>query len=140
MTAKKKKRSKLASMLLLKCPGCGEESLFNNPNTYSLKDLGGTKKVCERCKTNLHPEPGFYFGAAYAAWGLVVALWVSVLVALKVLDAVGVIEFGFLTHPKTFLWVGLLINIIVFPYLFRLSRSMWAHFFIKEKSDESKKD
>jgi hypothetical protein len=128
-----KKRSKIVSMLLLKCPGCGEESLFHNPHTYSLKDLGGTKKVCDRCGTNLHPEPGFYFGAAYAAWGLVVAMWVSVLVALKVLDALGVIEFGFLTHPKTFLWIGLLVNILVFPYLFRLSRSMWAHFFIKDK-------
>lgn len=136
MSERKKKKSQLVSMLLLKCPGCNEESIFNNPNTYSLRDIGGTKTKCNRCGTNLYPEPGFYFGAAYAAWGLVVALWVSVLVALKVLDAIGVIEFGFLTHPKTFLGVGLVINILVFPYLFRLSRSMWAHFFIKEKKDE----
>jgi len=105
--------------------------MFKNPSTFQLKDLGEIKERCEKCGTNLHPEPGFYFGAAYVAWGLVVALWVSVLVALKVLDAIHLIEFGFLTHPKTFLITGLLLNILVFPYLFRLSRSIWAHMFIK---------
>jgi hypothetical protein len=66
------------------------------------------------------------------SWGLTVALWVSVLVALKVLDAIGWIEFGFLTHPVTFLSVGMAATVVVFPYLFRLSRSVWAHMFIKK--------
>ncbi|MEY3399336.1 MAG: hypothetical protein RL220_1930 [Bacteroidota bacterium] len=134
-----KKQSKTNSMLRLKCPSCGESDLFNNPNTYQLKDLGGMKEYCDHCGVHLRPEPGFYFGAAYVAWGLVVALWISVLVALKVLGAIGVIEFGFLTHPGTFLITGLIANIAVFPYLFRLSRSMWAHFFIKETDAPAKK-
>lgn len=107
--------------------------MFVNPNTYSLKKLGEHKRVCDHCGADLQPEPGFYFGAAYVSWALTVALWVSVLVALKVFDALGWIEFGFLTHPILFLGSGIIVSIILFPYMFRLSRSIWAHFFIKPK-------
>jgi len=68
-----------------------------------------------------------------AYWGLTVALWVSVLVALKVFDAMGWIEFGFLTHPVTFLSTGLAATVVLFPYLFRVSRSIWAFMFIRKK-------
>ena len=48
-------------------------------------------------------EPGFYFGASYVSYALTVALWVAVVVALLTFDAIGLIEYGFLTHPVTFL-------------------------------------
>lgn len=121
----------IGSMLSLRCPGCREASLFVNPNTYSFQKLGENKEHCDVCGADLQPEPGFYFGAAYVSYALIVALWVSVLVALKVFDALGWIEFGFLTHPITFLTTGIVCNALAFPYLFRLSRSIWAHFFIR---------
>ncbi len=119
------------SIITLKCPHCNEVSMFENPSIYTWNKIGQTKRVCSHCQTNLVPETGFYFGAAYVSWGLTVAMWVSLLIALKVLDALGWIEFAFLTHPKTFLFSGIGLTLILFPYLFRLSRSMWAHFFIK---------
>jgi len=85
------------------------------------------KLQCPHCKES----HGFYFGAAYVSWGLTVATWVAVLVALKVLNALGWIEFGFLTHPITFLLSGILVSALIFPYMYRLSRVMWAHMFIK---------
>ncbi len=127
------RKSLFTSMVTLQCPQCRTTHLYENPNTYSMKKLGVIKKNCDNCQTDLQPEPGFYFGAAYVSWALTVALWVSVLVALKVFDALGWIEFAFLTHPKTFLISGIVISIITFPYMFRLSRSIWAHFFIKPK-------
>lgn len=120
-------------MMTLQCPQCRESHLFENPNTYSLQKLGVNKKVCDRCGADLQPEPGFYFGAAYVSWALTVALWVSVLIVLYILDALGWIEFAFLTHPVTFLASGVATSIVLFPYMFRLSRSMWAHLFIKPK-------
>lgn len=132
----KKKKSTLTSMLTLQCPQCRESHLFENPKTYSLVKLGTTKKHCDKCGVDLQPEPGFYFGAAYVSWALTVAQWVSVLVALKVFAAWGWIEFSFLTHPGTFLITGIVVSIILFPYMFRLSRSMWAHFFIKPVSED----
>ncbi len=93
--------------------------------------MGEVKEKCGTCGTNLKPETGFYFGAAYVSWGLTVALWVTILVSLKVLDSIGLIEFGFLTHPVTFLTTGVIATLVLFPFLLRFSRSMWAHFFIK---------
>lgn len=121
----------MRSSFLLRCPHCHQSSLFVNPSVYTWTKIGEMKKECDKCHTNFNNEVGFYFGAAYVSYALTVALWVSILVALKVFDALGWIEFGFLTHPVMFLSIGILATAILFPYLFRLSRSIWAHFFIK---------
>ncbi len=125
-------KSRIAGMLTHQCPVCRESSIYVNPRVYTFIDLGKMHASCPVCKTNLVPETGFYFGAAYVSWGLTVALWVSVLVALKVLDALGWIEFGFLTHPATFLTVGMVATIVFFPYMFRVSRGIWAYMFVKK--------
>ncbi|MFM2200902.1 MAG: hypothetical protein RL040_102 [Bacteroidota bacterium] len=125
-------KSAFGAMLTHTCPVCRKASIFKNPAAYTFVELGKMHSECPECKTNFVPETGFYFGAAYVSWALTVALWVSVLVALKALDAIDLIEFGFLTHPVTFLTTGMVATILVFPYLFRLSRSIWAHMFIKK--------
>ncbi len=121
----------LGKVLKMKCPHCGKGHLFENESIFSLKKLGRVKSECSECKTDFNPEPGFYFGAAYVSWALTVAMWVAILVALKVFNAMGLIEFGFLTHPKTFLITGFGFTLLLFPYLFQLSRSIWAYWFIK---------
>ncbi len=132
----KQEKSLIGSMFTLQCPHCREVSMYENPNTYSLKKLGKNHKFCTRCGVDLQPEPGFYFGAAYVSWALTVATWVSVLVALNLFDAFGWITFSFFTHPVTFLLSGILVSLVLFPYLFRLSRSIWAHFFIPYRKGE----
>ena len=127
----------VGAMLTHQCPVCREVSIYKNPRVYTFIDLGVMHKECPSCHTNLVPETGFYFGAAYVSWALTVALWVSVLVALKAFDAFGWIEFGFLTHPVTFLTSGMVATLILFPYLFRLSRSIWAFMFIKVEKREN---
>ena len=124
-------KSALGAMLTHQCPVCRGTSIYRNPRVYTFVDLGGMHTQCPRCQANLVPETGFYFGAAYVSWALTVALWVSILVVLKVLDALGWIEFGFLTHPITFLGTGIVSTVVFFPYLFRLSRSIWAFMFVK---------
>ncbi len=121
----------LRSSLLLRCPHCHQSSLFTNPKVYTWTQIGEMKNSCEKCNTSFNNEVGFYFGAAYVSYALTVALWVSILVALKVFNVFGWIEFGFLTHPVLFLSVGIVATAVFFPYIFRLSRSIWAHFFIK---------
>lgn len=128
-----KERNSFVAMLRLECPVCKQSSLYKNPRIYTFINVGEMHRECPVCRTNLVPETGFYFGAAYVSWGLTVALWVSILVALKILDALGWIEFGFLTHPVTFLTTGLVATIVIFPYLFRVSRSIWAYMFIGKK-------
>jgi len=105
--------------------------MYENPTLYTFNNLGGSKKKCDVCATNLVPEPGFYFGAAYVNWALTVVLWVSILVALKTINALGWIDYGFLTHPEKLIFSGIALTLVAFPYMFRLSRSVWAHLFIK---------
>lgn len=126
-----KEMGMLRSSLLLRCPHCHQSSLFVNPKVYTWTQIGDMKNNCDNCQMSFRNEVGFYFGAAYVSYGLTVALWVTILVALKVFDALGWIEFGFLTHPVMFLSIGIIATAIMFPYLFRVSRSIWAHFFIK---------
>jgi hypothetical protein len=124
-------KTALGKVVKMKCPHCGKGHLFANESAFSFSKLGQVKSECLECGTNFNPEPGFYFGAAYVSWALTVAMWVAILVGLKFFDALGLIEFGFLTHPKTFLLTGIGCTLVLFPYLFKLSRSIWAFMFIK---------
>ena len=126
-----KKKTQLGSIVGLRCPHCHATSMFENPSTYSFKDLGPVKEKCDECGTNLKPESGFYFGAAYASYGITVAMWISIVVILKTLDAFGIIQYAFLSNPLTLLVTGIVCTLVFFPYIFRLSRSIWAHMFIK---------
>lgn len=77
-------------------------------------------------------EPGFYFGAAYVSYGLTVALWIAVLVALMTFGKLGWIHFTrFLEQPKTYLISGIATLLILLPPLQRLSRSIWIHMFVR---------
>jgi hypothetical protein len=127
----------LKATLTFQCPACRKDSMYENPSLYTWSKIGKTKKNCSHCNTDLQPEPGFYFGAAYVSWGLTVATWVAVLVALKTFALIGWIEFAFLTHPITFLITGVITSLVIFPYMFRLSRSIWSHWFIPFKEEEA---
>jgi hypothetical protein len=126
-----KKENTLLSALTFKCPHCRRTSLYVNPSLYTFNRLGDMKQTCEVCHTNLKPEPGFYFGAAYVAWALTIIMWFSLFVMLRVMDALEWIEFGFTTHPTLFIAAGIVATLLLFPYMFRLSRSIWAYFFIR---------
>ncbi len=79
-------------------------------------------------------EPGFYFGASYVSYALTVALWVAVVVALLTFDAIGLIEYGFLTHPMTFLGTGITLLLLLVPIIFRVSRSIWLAVFTEPRA------
>ena len=88
---------------------------------------------CPVCGENFKREPGFYFGAAYVSYALTVALWVSVVVALIVFDAIGLISYGFFENPVVTIVAGIAALVILLPVLFRLSRSLWIHMFVNRE-------
>lgn len=88
-------------------------------------------KKCDHCGQNFEPEPGFYFGAAYVSYGLTVALWVSLFVALVVFDSWGLISFSFEDDPILLMGLGIGLLVVLLPLLYRLSRSIWISMFVK---------
>ena len=125
--------SKFRSLLLCKCPQCQIGDLFLEKNAYRLRHMTKMHANCPQCNEDFQREPGFYFGAAYVSYGLTVALWVAVLVALTTFNAIGWIEFGFYTHVVTFLTVGITCLLLLLPLVYRISRSIWIRMFVKAK-------
>lgn len=119
------KISKFQAIFRNKCPKCHDGNLFEKNNPYkNITSMGAMPKRCSVCNMNFHPEPGFYFGAAYISYGLTTGLIILVV-------AIGLI-LG-LRDIKIFIVLVLTSAIISTPLLFRWSRSIWIHIFAKLK-------
>ncbi len=125
------KKTYLGSVIFNKCPKCRTGNLFTHKGAFRIKGLTDFNDSCSKCGENFKREPGFYFGASYVSYGLTVAIWVAVYVALKTLDALGVISYDFFENPWTFMITGLITVLVLFPAIYRLSRSFWISFFVK---------
>jgi uncharacterized protein (DUF983 family) len=119
------KGSKLYSIFRMKCPHCAEGEFFKSRNPYNLRKAGECHDSCSVCGRKFSKEPGFYYGAMYVAYALGVALFVAIFVAIYVI------------YPEaTTEWYigGVSAGIVVAgPYIYALSKIMWAHMFFSYK-------
>ncbi len=115
------KGTKLYSILMMKCAKCHEGDLFCDRNPYHLRQLFRMYDKCPVCGQKYQPEPGFWFGAMYVSYALNVAIWITLFVAI----------YTFVTlYWVYFLSIGVLVDLVLVPVTFRLSRSIWMNFFI----------
>ena len=130
-----KKRSKLYSILKLKCPKCREGNLFLTKNPYDLKNFDKMPKRCPVCGTDFERESGFYWGAMMISHANTTAL--AVIVHL-------IIHHYYGWQPLPFLIVFLILLIALITIIFRTSRAIWINFFVKYDSNfkrvEAKKE
>lgn len=119
------KGSKLYAVLKFKCPHCHEGEFFVDRNPYNLMRAGDIHEHCSVCHRRYQPEPGFYFGAMYVAYGLAVATLVTAYVATIVL------------YPGASTGVAvavLLVSLLLLtPLLYALSKTIYAAMFISYK-------
>jgi hypothetical protein len=118
-------RSKLFSIFKFKCAHCHEGEFFVDRNPYNLARVGDLLECCPVCHRKYTPEPGFFFGAMYVSYALGVALFVTIYVAIAVL------------YPEAPIWLyisSILGSLFLFgPYLYALSKSIWANLFFNYK-------
>ncbi len=133
------KNSAIVSILRLRCPKCHDGRLFKTKSSYT-KGMAEMNHSCPTCGEDFDREPGFYYGAAYVSYGVTVALWIALFVALTVFDAIGLMSFSFEDDPILFIVLGISLLLILLPLLYRVSRSIWIHIFVKydPKARESK--
>lgn len=115
------KGSKLYSIFTMKCPRCQEGEFFED-HPYNLSKAGDIHEHCPKCGLKYSKEPGFYYGAMYVAYALGVALFVTIWVSANL----------FFENVPIGWQIGTIIfsSIALAPYLYALSKIIWANFFI----------
>ena len=115
------KGSKLYSIFTGACPKCHEESMYFNKNPYALTETLKIREKCSHCNTKYRLEPSFFFGAMYVSYGVGVAFAVAAFVISHLI-------FGF--NLMTSFIVIVIILILTYPIIMRLSRNIWINMFM----------
>jgi uncharacterized protein (DUF983 family) len=118
------------AILSMKCPRCNEGDLFINRSPFPLSQLHKMPDHCSACGLKFNPEPGFYTGAMYVSYAMNIALFITAFFTFYI--GLNVSVFSFL--------MGYGITLLVLsPYLFRYSRTLFIHLFYsyepKDKQD-----
>jgi uncharacterized protein (DUF983 family) len=115
-------RSVLYSLVNAKCPRCREGNMFPKGTLYSAK-FADMNDHCPCCGQDLEQEPGYYYGAMYVSFGFNVGIF---LVSLLILAQ-------FVEEITLSMITGLVLAVVVgfLPIIFRLSRAIWIHIFIR---------
>jgi uncharacterized protein (DUF983 family) len=122
-----KKGSKVNSILTGSCPKCQNENMYVDSNPYHLGNVLKMHENCSHCGLKYQIEPSFFYGAMYVSYALGVALFVTIWVSCN------------LWFPSFGAWtqIGLVtfFTVVLSPYLFALSKIIYANFFIHYKAD-----
>ena len=115
--------TKLSAILKLKCPACWQGNLFvkeGSPLSFNF-DM---HQRCPHCNENLVREPGFYFGAMFISY---------ILSGFFSLFVVGTLIIFFKVNWESAMGVLAVVLIALYAYLYKISRSIWIHFFVSKK-------
>jgi uncharacterized protein (DUF983 family) len=124
------KGSRLFSIFKMKCPRCHEGEFFIS-HPYDLKKAGDIHQNCSNCGLKYSKEPGFYYGAMYVSYALGVALFVTLWTSFNL----------FFPSVSVGIQITTIISltILLTPYLYALSKIIWANLFIKYEHNRQSK-
>ena len=98
-----------------KCPRCHRGNLF----ITSVLDIRGFYKMhrhCPVCEQTFEPEPGFYYGAMFISYGILVIMSILTWITLF---------FTFRPAFEVYVIVILILNVLLLPFIFRYSRTLY---------------
>lgn len=112
----------LYSTLWNKCPKCHKGDVFITSNAYNLKEFDKMYVNCPCCNELYEREPGYFYGAMYVSYGLMVG-WFILTWAVNTF----IVEAG-----TTAYLIFLSATVVLFtPLTFRFSRLLWMNMFTK---------
>ena len=120
------KGRKVYSILRFKCPHCHEGQFLKGKHPYDLRYVGDLLEACSVCKRTYIKEPGFYYGATYIAYGLAVA-------TAMLTYGIGCLIFPNEQDIMPRLAFMAALILVLGPYLFALSKSIYANIFYNYK-------
>ncbi len=113
-------KSKRMSIISMTCPRCRKGKLFVTP--YRVSTAYQMLEACPHCSQSYQPEPGFYYGAMFVSY--ILSAWLFLGIGLTLV-------FGFSWSILPTLLTVLIVTVLLHNYLFRISRSIWIHLFVK---------
>lgn len=123
--AKERSSSKvgfLKSCLKMTCPQCRSTNLFITPGYFVYRSTFKMHETCSNCGLKFELEPGFWYGALWASYPLLILVEFPFLI-LALLGSWG-------NH-----WSPLVVMVLLFILLWtsfiRLGRSIWLHVWVK---------
>ncbi|MBK6834779.1 MAG: DUF983 domain-containing protein [Bacteroidetes bacterium] len=80
-----KRKSKLNSIITCKCPRCRQGNLFVEKNPWVYRTMLTMPDNCPVCNQDFKIEPGFYIGALWTSYPIVVVVGIILFVILSLL-------------------------------------------------------
>ncbi|WP_025763287.1 DUF983 domain-containing protein [Dyadobacter tibetensis] len=105
-----------------KCPRCRKGNLFVKKNPYALNDALKMPDRCAVCGQDFKMEPGFYIGALWTSFPIVIFLMTSLSIILLVIVKMDL-------YP--FFAVLTLFLFSLQPIIIRLGRAIWISIFVE---------
>ncbi|MBC7829365.1 MAG: DUF983 domain-containing protein [Chitinophagaceae bacterium] len=128
---KKGKPNFFWSVFTMKCPRCRRGKMFTNNNPWNLKKVLSMYDRCPECAQPYELEVGFWYGTGFVSYGLSIVLTIVSFVAWYIFIGMSVRDNRF------FWWMGINIGLLIVlqPWLMRMSRVIYVHFFVKYDSN-----
>jgi len=106
-----------------KCPKCKSEKIFSKQGNLLLFRIPEMNSKCNKCDYLFLKEAGFFFGAMFVSYALIVGQAVALFVMLRVF-------IGF-NYVVTF--VSIIVLITLFGTInYRLARIIWIYLFYSD--------
>ena len=118
MSLQAKKGSKWFSIVHLKCPRCQRGNLFSVSNAYDFNKMLDMPHQCTVCQQDFVIEPGFYTGALWISYPIVVLVTLPISLTL-------LFNYHFSILPA--LLVPFAILFALQPLIMRYSRAIWIN-------------
>ena len=105
-----------------KCPKCHQGNVFISNKVFDLKKFDKMNETCSHCDLKFEKESGFFYGAMFVSYAIMVAWFLTTWV-------LNIILFKLSTY--SYLGFVFLISILLSTITFRTSRLIWISFFTK---------
>lgn len=124
-----KTTSLIQSVVGLKCPKCRKGNLFTKKGWFRYRQILDMPEKCPVCGQVYEIEPGFWIGALWTSYPIIVAIEIPFLFLALLSTTVS---------PWVYFGCMLLAFLILYPVMLRVGRSIWIH--ISVRYDESTKN
>ena len=114
------------SVLKLRCPRCRKGQLFGNNRLFVYRKMLEMPEYCPCCNQKYEIEPGFWTGALWASYPIVLIVEIPFLMLAL---------FSALASPWIIVGIMLLSFFVCWPVFLRLGRSIWIHAWVKYKPE-----